>query len=269
MKKRVCILFSGQTRCSGLNPEYVQDNIIIESLRSYLLNDKFKEQYNFDVFIATDKIDINKAYELFGEDNIKNICLYETNWLLNKCECNIHPFEYYANEYSKINFNGCDAHPSGLFMLYRLHLAYILMKNYQNKTGTTYDYIVKLRPDSKLSKDIMPLFDILETTDVQIISEHDHFAIVKSEFSDVFNLIGNYGKYNEHCDNKKMIYSYLTRDGRLDSNKIICYCPEKQYTDHIYFIIKSRNLQFDQIFQGIIYPNYTSIYRGNGVYAYM
>ena len=271
MKKRICILLSGQIRCNGLNPSYTADNVVLESVRTFLLNDKFKDKYNVDVFISSDCLDIKKAYDFFGEDNIKNICFYEKNYFLNEVKCQIRPLTYYEGEYSKMNFNGCKPYPNMLGMLYRLHIAYMLMKDYQTQTGVIYDYVIKLRPDSKLTKDIFPLFDILETTDTQIVTEHDHFTISKYDLSDTFDLIGKYGSYDEHCDKKKEegIYSYLTRDGHYYPNNIMCYCPEKQYSDNVYFAIKSRNLEHDKAFKGIIYPTYTAIYRGNGKFAYM
>jgi hypothetical protein len=50
MKKRVGILFSGQIRSNSLNPNYNNDNIILDSISQYFLNNQFKEKYNYDVF---------------------------------------------------------------------------------------------------------------------------------------------------------------------------------------------------------------------------
>jgi hypothetical protein len=143
------------------------------------------------------------------------------------------------------------------------------MKNYQEETQTHYDYVVKMRPDSELRKDIMELFDMLETTRKQFVVEHDHFVIVKYEFSEIFKLIENYGNYDEHIDLKKDIYYYLTSTGELYPNQIMCFCPEKQFTDNIYYLLKSKDLNFHESFHGFKYPTFTALYRGNGVYAYM
>ena len=66
MKKRVGILFSGQIRSNSLNPNYNNDNIILDSISQYFLNSQFKEKYNYDVFISTDNIDVERAKSYFG-----------------------------------------------------------------------------------------------------------------------------------------------------------------------------------------------------------
>ena len=60
MKKKVCILLTGQMRVNSLNIAESNDNILLDSFNTCLLNDGFKEKYNFDVFISipnTHKLD--------------------------------------------------------------------------------------------------------------------------------------------------------------------------------------------------------------------
>ena len=269
MKKRVCILLSGQMRSNGLNSNYTSDNIILESIEKYFLNEKFKKDYDYDVFISTDTIDLNKATIFFGEEHLKNICINEDNWYLKNIEKNIESFEYYKNEYLKIDITGYIDYSYTLFMIYRLLTVYNLMLNYQIETKTNYDYVVKLRPDSELTNDINELFNILETTNKKIISEHDHFVITTYEFSNIFRLIEEFGKYNEQISIKPYIYCHLSVSGQIYPDNVMCYCQEKQFMDNIFYKIKSKNLDFQDCFQGIIYSKYTKIYRGNGVYAHL
>jgi hypothetical protein len=143
------------------------------------------------------------------------------------------------------------------------------MINYQIETGVKYDYVIKLRPDSKLTKNIMELLDILETTDAQIITEHDHFVITKYELSDIFKLMEHYGEYNEPVETKNDIYRYLFRDSVVWADNFIRFCPEKQFTDNIYYTLLSKGYDFDTAFKGITYPNYTALYGGNLTYRHM
>ena len=72
MKKRVGIIYSGQMRTNSLNPDYTNDNIILEATQKYFLNDEFKNKYDYDVFFSVDIINEEKAKEYFG-DNLKNM----------------------------------------------------------------------------------------------------------------------------------------------------------------------------------------------------
>jgi hypothetical protein len=269
MKKRVCILLTGQMRVNSLNLGELNDNTLIDSFNTCLLNDNFKEKYNFDVFISTDSIDIEKAKTFFGDENLKNVFLYDSNWYLNNINHNIKSFEHYEDKYSKINFEECYSNSHILFMIYRLYTAYNLMINYQMETDIKYDYVIKLRPDSKLTKNIMELFDILETTDTQIITEHDHLVITKYELSDIFKLMENYGEYNENVNQKYNLYKYFFRDGIVYPDNVFRFSPEKQFSDNISDKILSKGYDFNTAFKGITYPNYTSLYGGGGNYKYM
>jgi hypothetical protein len=268
-KKRVAILFSGQMRVNGLNPDYTNDNIVLDSINNFFLNETFKEKYNYDVFISTDNVDIQKAKDFFGEDNIKNVFLYEKNWYLRPIKNDIKPFKYYEDEFSKNDFFDLPNHSHALFMVYRLYTVYNLMKNYQEETGTNYEYVVKIRPDSVFKNNTNQLFDSLETTNKKIICEHDHFVITKYEFSEIFSLMETYGKYNASIFEKIDIYQFLTRDNSFNNDDYLRFCPEKQFMDNIFDILKIKNnLDFHESFYGIVYPSYTALYRGNGVYGY-
>ena len=269
MKKRVGIIYSGQTRSNALNPNYTYDNIILESTFKYLLNDEFKEKYDYDIFFSVDMIDCDKAKLVFG-DHLKNIHILENDWYLNSIEQLPMPYDYFKEKYSKINFMGCESYINGLYQYYRMYCSYNLLKNYQNQTNTTYDYLIRIRPDALLMQDTMQLFNILESTNRQIIIEHEQLCIMKYKLEDIFKLVEKYGEYNEHINNKYNIYaSFLSKSGKLYPNNVMCFCPEKQFTDHIYHTILSKNMNFNDSFFGMVYPSFNLLYRGNSKYAHI
>ena len=267
MKKRVAILYSGQIRSNSLNPNYSTDNTILESTSNFLLNDEFKSKYEYDVFFSVDNININKVTAFFG-DNLKNIHITETNFYLHPIENTISNYEYFYEKYLKTDFQGCLNHINALYQYYRLYCVYNLLYNYQLQTNTTYDYLIRIRPDSRIMQDIMPLFNILETTNTQIITEHEQLCIMKNSMKDLFKLIEYYGDYNKSVINNNM-YNFLSRAELLNNDYIYKFCPEKQFIDHIYFILNNNNFNPTDSFIGIHYPSYTLLYREDGTYGYI
>ena len=71
-KPRIAILYSGQSRSNGLNPNVKNDNRVIDSITQHFISPEFKEAYDYDIFISTDTLDIEKAKDYFG-DHLKNV----------------------------------------------------------------------------------------------------------------------------------------------------------------------------------------------------
>jgi len=53
------------------------------------------------------------------------------------------------------------------------------------------------------------------------------------------------------------------------SDEIYRFCPENQFIEYLYYIIKNKNLIFKEVFTGITYPSYNLLYRENGMYGYV
>ena len=81
-KKSIAIFFSGQIRTNSLSNNKNNNNLILNSINLNLINVKFKNKYNYDIFISTDEIDINKTKNQFN-NNLKNIHCIEKNYYLN------------------------------------------------------------------------------------------------------------------------------------------------------------------------------------------
>jgi len=266
--KRVAILYSGQMRANSLNPNFNKDDIILEATKKYLLNDAFKTKYEYDVFISTDNIDINKAIIFFG-NNLKNINITETNWYLNPIDDkSINSFEFFKNK----NINKVpkttylyDHFINSMYQYYRLYITYIMLEDYISKTNTKYDYIMRIRPDIQLLKNITTIFNILETSNLKIVTEHEQLCIFVSDLKDILKIIFYYGDYKNIED--IIYYKFLYSNDQVSINDYLI--PERQFISHIFSIFKKNNYNINESFMGIKYPTYNALYKEDGSYGYM
>jgi hypothetical protein len=268
MKKRVGILFSGQIRSNSLKSNYNNDDTILNSISQYFLNSEFKEKYDYDVFISTDDIDVEKAKSYFGR-NLKNINITENNWFHNPMKTTPNGFEYYDEKYVIKNFNGHESHSHAIYQYYRMYISYLMLKNYQEDSNQTYDYLVRIRPDARIMQDLNLVFEYLEKTDKLIFIEHEQIMIVKPELENVFKLIEHYGTYEEPMQNKYAIYLYMSAGSPLGTEQVMKYSPEKQFVDHIYYTLLQNNKDYFKSLCGVKYPSFNLLYRENGSYGYI
>jgi hypothetical protein len=265
MKKRVAVVYSGQTRSNGLNPKYTHDNWILESTNQFLLTKEFQETYEYDVFFSVDTIDVEKTKDFFGE-HLKNIHLTETNWFMNPIATSIPPYQPFYDKYCSTDFNGCQTHIHGVYPYYRLFCAYHLMKD----TNVSYDYVIRIRPDLRWMQDIMPLLKRIESDDkLHLIMEHDHFYIADRMFDPLLKFIERIGTFTTEVEVRNPIFKHLLKDAdEMYLDHVTRFCPERQLLEYIQEIITEHNLTFKDAFLGIMYPSHYLIYRGYGQYGY-
>ena len=280
MRKRIGIIYSGGIRTNGLNPHYTADSHILDATTKYLLNEEFKTKYEYDVFISTDNIDIDKAIHYFG-GHLKNIHLhpdYDENrrkdgidWYLNEIENKIPSYEYFYNKYvTTTNFNGHMTKSSCLHEFYRLYSSYNLLKNYEKKTNTQYEYLVRLRLDSRLKQNLMPLFDYLEKSNKQIFVEHNVLCIVNYKLKNIFSAIKAYGRYQKPIDISSGIFSHLHVDPNalLSNLNQTMFCPDRQFMEHVNDVIIRNGFRYHEACIPVLYPSFNVLYRENGSYAH-
>ncbi len=275
MKKRVGIVISGEMRSNGLNPNFTHDNLILESVEKYFLNEEFKNQYDYDVFISTDVINMKKAFKFFGENNLKNIHILNdnSNFYFDPIKNKPKDYSYYYDKYlTNTSSFAANQYPiyvnSGLHQYYRMYCSYNMLKNYQEETNTTYDYFVKLRPDSRLMQNIYPIFELLENSSKYFFMEHEQLVICKKELKDMFDLVEYYGTYKQNPNNKKHIYLHYLLVEEI-SDQDFRFAPEKQFMDHIYYLLMNMNLCFSEAIYAVSYPCFNLLYRTNCKYGYI
>jgi hypothetical protein len=267
MKPRVALIISGQMRNNSLNHS-VDDTTVIDSWTNNIFTDEFKSKYDYDIFISTDSISNEKAKEYFG-DHLINTHVTESDTYLYNYNITKKEYKFYHNIYENINYNGYMEHICAAYQYYRMYCAYKMMKNYIKRTGLSYTYIVRLRPDSRIMQNIMTHFNILETSNIKCISEHEQLCVMVYDLYNILKLVKYYGSYVDPID-KKNIYAFLTRDiPPVYNHHVMMYAPERQFIDHIFYTIKSLNYDFSKCFLGIRYPSYNLLYRGNNSHGHV
>lgn len=265
MKKRIAILYSGGMRANGLNPDYNADNIILNATNDFFLNKEFKEKYNYDVFFSTDVIDIDKAINFYG-NHLKNIHIDEKKWCLYPIDKKLPEYSYFYDKYiERTPFNSFDTHIHTVHQFYRMYWVYNLAKDYEIKNNLHYDYFIRIRPDSRLTQNLMPLFDLIEKYNIKIFLEHEHICVIHNEFEEFFNFVDYFGHFYEPADLSHILYTvYMVP---ILYNKIFTFCPERQLYEYIYYIVKKKGQNFKDVFRRLIYPTYNLLYRGKGIYG--
>ena len=267
MKPRVAFLISGQMRVNSLNHS-VNDTTIIDSWNNNIFTEAFKSKYDYDVYISTDSISNDNTRQYF-DDHLINIHITEKDEYLENWNIKKKPYDYYHKVSESIEYGNHMNHIYALYQYYRMYCSYKMMKEYIKRTGVEYTYIVRLRPDSQIMQDIMTLFNILETTDVQFITEHEQLCIMTYRLKGVFKLVKYFGSYLDSVF-KKHIYNFIHRTNIAYYNdRVFMYSPEKQFIDHVYYTITGLNLDFFKSFLGIGYSSYNLLYRGGGIYGHI
>lgn len=275
MRPRIAIIYSGQMRSNSLNEEYIQDKYILDSTTKYFLTPEFSSKYDYDIFISTDTISVDLANDFFG-DHLKNIHITETNWFLNKCDKKILDWNFFLEKNNKNDYSGYQDHSNALYQYYRMYCAYKMMRDYMIKTDTNYDYLIRIRPDLLFMQPIiMPLLNLLETTNTKIIQEHEQLCIMKYELKNIFKYVNFYGTYRDPLSKKQGIYHFLANDkNALHHNinrdsRVMFFAPERQFVDHVYYVMEKANMNFYEEFIGITYSTCHVLYRGNDTYGYI
>lgn len=206
-KTKIAIIFSGQIRENNLGynivdlpngvPEHVCHNIL-ESYKKKFFTNEFKENCEYDIFISTDNINIEKTFDFFGKGNIKNIYLSDTNFYLNPMESKLNSPEFYINRLYEITDSNYIRYPECVYQYHRMAHCYELLQNYTNVEN--YDYIIRSRLDTIYEVNIMNYIKELNNNpSCHYIGDDDQFAIGRPNVMNVyFNLINNFGTYHSH-----------------------------------------------------------------------
>ena len=269
-KTKIAIMFVGQIRINGLYNNYADDNYILESIQKYLLNDKFIQTFDYDVFISTDNIDIDKCNLFFGE-KLKNINIYEKEWFYNPISREIKSYKYFYDKYMTINFNGYRNYVQALHEMYRVYCAYNMVIDNETKNNKSYDMIIKIRLDSRLMQDLYELILFFIENNKKILLEHDHFIMVNKDYKELFDFINFFGTYQNIIDNTDSIFDYLFPPWAIEinsDNSLYFFCPERQILEYIRYLLHKNKGTLINDLVTITYSSYTILYRGNNSYGY-
>lgn len=268
MKKRVAILITGQTRSNSLNPNFTKNTVVLDSFTQHIFNNEFKSKYDYDIFMSVDVIDNDKANQYFGS-HLKNIHITETNEYLHPVCINIPNYDSLYKSMQNIDHGGCVSYINNTYQHYRLLCAYHMMLDYQSSTGINYDYIFRIRPDSRFMQNVCGLFHILDNSNIMYITEHDHILLFKYELHTVCELVKHFGTYNASMREKDFVYRFYPRNkAEVFDDRTLIFCPEKQYMDYVYHTITNLGYDFKKVFLGITYPSFNLLFREDGSYGH-
>lgn len=105
MKNKIAFLFTGQSITNTLSDNNNTEECILNSYNSHIFTEEFKKNYDYDIFIVTDNISIEKVNNYFN-NNLKNIYIKNINYIKNKIKNNdIKDIDYYLNNYLNVDKN--------------------------------------------------------------------------------------------------------------------------------------------------------------------
>lgn len=238
LKKNICFLFTGELRKNSLGIKNNTDNRIINSYKEYVFTDKFKEKYNYKIFISCDNINIDKTINFFDKKFIGNIHTLDNDYYYYPISQKINNIDFYKNKYKNNNFNNCIIYPRSIDQQYKILDAYNLYKVQQ----LNFDFIIKVRLDTVFNHDVCEKINKLENNkDLQIIMQWDKYAIGKPDIMRCYcnGLNNNYGKYKyltPVIKNPSICINYHEM-----CKKIWTYSPERQLFEQLFEFCNMNN----------------------------
>ena len=253
--KNLCVLITGQMRTNILSGEELTTKDITDHMNLNIFNDYMKDNFNYDVFIASDSIDIEQTKEFFG-DKLNNVCLTKKSWIdpnnstpdfyLKEIDRKIPPIEYFLDLYETYDLTNYDSYKYQVYQFYRLLTCFNLVEDY-----TKYDYILKIRPDIIYKSNFSEKFEYLNNNDeCQLIGITDLFAIGRSDIMKHYcELVYKFGSYNKDLKNYNIIDDNLIESIFFNDpdTKRWAFSPEIQLACHLYEYCETNKLNISNV----------------------
>lgn len=257
--KKVAILFSGQIRSNQLNDQLQNDSLVNDSIQKFFLNEEFKQKYEYDIFISTDTLNIEKTKEFFG-NNLKNIHLYEKGFYLHTLEDKIPSFDDFKKIYDIYDYQGKYISPGNLMQMYRILDACSLME----AKNISYDCIVRCRLDTVFKQSLVPLFDELLNPEsvLECIALTDQFILGKKEIMTHYlhTFAERYMKYRR----TKQDFDYFIMDSKKyyqeGNEHWWLFSPELQQSECFFEYCNQNNLVVKKVLKGYNHEDWLYIY---------
>jgi hypothetical protein len=234
-KPRVAFLFSGQSRTNMLSLNPTNHSVITDSWDKYIFHADLKEAYDYDVFITSDNMDIDKTFAYFGQDHVKNIHLLDIDWYLHRPTTVIPDINIFMSLYTTPN--GYQRYPNIVNQSYKMYDCLNLMKHSDNH----YDYIVRMRFDIVLHHNIKDCLDRVASGPVELIDYSEMCIIGKYDIMCwVHSLLLHNGKYNQY---KNRFLGWPVARALPDDYHRWKYSHEAQASEHIRNYYKDKDVE--------------------------
>jgi hypothetical protein len=257
-KTKIAIVFSGQIRENGLGytvptdlsedikADYLHD--ILDSYDKNFFTNDFKDYVEYDIFISTDTIDIEKTLTYFGKDKVKNIYLSDTNYYLHPIESTLKSTDFYVNRLNEITDANYIRYPGCIPQYHRMAHCFELLTQY--KPAEQYDYIIRSRLDYVYEVNLLHHIKELDANPSCLyVGDDDHFGIGRPDIMKVyFNLIHNFGTYHDHhlrTNFKDSIIHSNTWKSHLIDNAHVWRYASLQLSESLYRYCDAHNLDID------------------------
>lgn len=269
MKKRIAFLYSGQIRSNSLSDVSNNDSSILDSWLLHLFNNDLKNKYDFDIFISTNTLDIERTKTFFGENNIKNIHFIESDYYLKKIDNYIPTFEFLKNIHLQ-QIHPSEKHwikPHTMWQSYRMYDVYNLYANYVKATGQEYDLICRFRLDTPFKQSMVFAFDQVANSEVlKAITFSDIFTVGKPDIMEHYmtSIENKFLHYNEIIDLNDWNYFIYTKKQHYEkaNDRWWKYSAEKQSTECFLEYCRNNNLNPNEVLKGIeTWEHYVTIYQ--------
>jgi hypothetical protein len=228
---------------------YDTDTHVVDSINKYFLNDEFKAKYDYDIYISTDMIDIEKTNAFFGKERIKNIYMSDNEYLLQKIN--------YKND-TENNVAGRFTHQQ-----YKKYIGGEMIK----QSNTNYDIIVYTRFDNIYTDYIYKHIENVNKHN-KLYGQHDLFAFGESEI--MLYYLNLYKMYDSYNFNKNKKYDFqdniISKDAMYNSSEDRWNSPEFKLFEHLFKFCVDNNVNIDSTIKKVIL---CAIYRGNEFYQFV
>jgi hypothetical protein len=231
-KKKVVFLFSGNARSSPFTTELEKrSKLILDSYNKFIFTEDFKENYDYEVYITADNIHLQDTIQFFSDNHIKNIHLLDTDYYLST-KPNTKQVEYYLTKYNNKDWTKYDKYENSIHQHYKILDCYKLAK--ENHAIEHADYIVRIRLDAIIHKDITEVISMFNNKDLKIVIDWDFFALGTPDIMEWYctGLENNYGNYNYKVpvpENLPVMHDYSVVD-----KKRWTYAAERQLFEMLY-----------------------------------
>jgi hypothetical protein len=196
------------------------------------------------VYITSDDIHLHDTLQYFSGNNIKNIHLLDKDYYLNS-KSDTKKLDYYLEKYNQKDWTNYDKYEGSIHQHYKILDCYQMAK--KNGSLEQVDYIVRIRLDVVIEKDIQDVISLVEdSSGVEIVIDWDFFALGKPSIMEWYcnGLENNYGNYNYNVPVPTffpVMQDYLTTD-----KKRWTYAAERQLFEMLYDYCNKHNLDINK-----------------------
>jgi hypothetical protein len=259
-KKKIIFLFSGTSRTYPFGLNYKKRNQeILDSYNKFLFTEKFKNLYEYKIYISTDNLHLIDTINYFSINNIGNIHLHDTNFYLHNINQLTPDVNYFLDIYNKNHDKKYIKWESSIYQHYKILCCYNLLRN---DNLNDYDYIVRLRMDTKINVDILDILDLFQNKpELELFMSWDLAAIGTPKIMNCYctGLENNYGNYKNLTnvpDILPIIYNYKNLNFY-----IWMYAAERQLFEMLFEYCNNNNLDINKVINGFGRDYFCSIVR--------